>query len=93
MTRLVVEFFGPAQVIAGEAEVELDLAGGATVRDVLRALVGAYPNFRETIVDPTDWTLQPYFLVNLDGKATIKDPDTAPPSGSRLILMSSLMGG
>ena len=93
MTRLVVEFFGPAREIAGVAEVELDLADGATVRDVLRALADTYPKFRDAIVDPADWTLRPYFLVNLDGQATIKDPDTVPPPGSRLILMSSVTGG
>jgi molybdopterin converting factor small subunit len=93
MTRLVVEFFGPAREIAGAPEVELDLAAGATLRDVLRTLADTYPKFRETIVDPADWTLRPYFLVNLDGRETIKDPDAAPPSGSRLILMSSVTGG
>jgi len=93
MTRLVVEFFGPAREIAGAAKIELNLMTGATVRDVLRALVDAYPKFRDTIVDPADWTLRPYFLVNLDGLATIKDLDMAPPSGSQLILMSSVTGG
>ena len=93
MTRLIVEFFGAARTIAGTAEIELELATGATVRDVLRALTETYPNFREAVVDPTDWTIQPYFLVNLDGKTTINDPDTVPPSGSRLILMSSVTGG
>ena len=93
MTRLVVEFFGPAREIAGTRELELDLADGATVRDVLRELVERHPGFRDTIVDPVDWTLRPYFLVNLDGMATIKDPDTVPPPESRLILMSSVAGG
>ena len=93
MIRLAVEFFGPAREIAGVAEVELDLVDGATVHEVLRALVQTFPEFRDAVVDPADWTLRPYFLINLNGTATIKDPEAVPPAGSRLILMSSVTGG
>jgi hypothetical protein len=56
-------------------------------------LASVYPVFLETVIDAANWSLKPCFILNLNGKTMIKDPDFALPAGSRLILMSAVVGG
>ncbi|MBR02053.1 MAG: hypothetical protein CL394_01845 [Acidiferrobacteraceae bacterium] len=91
--QVVVEFFGQARQITDASEIELELKDGAAVYNMLQALASVYPVFLETVIDAANWSLKPCFILNLNGKTMIKDPDFALPAGSRLILMSAVVGG
>ena len=90
---MVVELFGVARKVAGSAEVELALEPAATVGDALRALATAYPDLEGPVIDPEEWSLMPHFLLNLDGRETVRDFGLQPEPGARLLLMSAIVGG
>ena len=91
--RVVVELFGAARKVAGVAEVELELALAATVRDTMRALAAIHSALSGTVIDPESCALKPHFFLNLDGRETIREYDFAPRHGARLLLMSAIVGG
>ena len=91
--QVVVELFGVVRKLAGTAEVELDLEPAATVSDALRALAASCPALEGAVIDAEGGSLMPHFLLNLDGRETVREFDLQPQPGARLLLMSAIVGG
>lgn len=93
--RVEVELFGLPRLIAGERQVTLRLEEGATFKDVVRTLVGRFPDMVGDVVQADGETMQPPNILNLDGKRMVQpyQMDESPSDGDRIVVMSMSAGG
>ena len=85
-----IELFGVARARAGVAELEVE---AETLADALRALAARCPGVVPDVVDRTDGTLAPAFLVSLNGERFVREPQTPLAKGDTLLLLGAQMGG
>ncbi len=94
MPKVLVKLFASLRDIVGEREVRIEVAEGATVKDVLDAMIRRYGSaFKRQVVDPATEELQSSIRVLVNGrdvsflkglKTKVGDDDTVailPPVG------------
>ena len=85
---VTVEFFGVPRLRAGRAELPV---AACTVRDLLAAVEGACP--RLAGLRAPSGRPAPHYLLSLDGRRFLTDPDEPLPPGARVLLLSADAGG
>lgn len=89
---VTVELVGMARILAGQSEVTITLAGDATGRDALSALVAEVPALADNAIDITNMELVGAYLLSHGETGAITDLD-APlslNSDSRLLLFQEM---
>lgn len=95
---LTLELTGPLERLIGIGVVELPVAAGDSLGDVLAALVDRYPGAAAHLAAAAelrrgDGALPPGFLVVRDGAAVAARLDWSVTPGDRLTLLSLISGG
>jgi hypothetical protein len=90
---LTVEFLGLSRRLTQTKECLVDLEGQVSLRDVLRELASRFPGLLGPIIIPDTFDLSPSYLVNLDGRRAVTDPDIPLHDGQRLLFMFVEAGG
>lgn len=91
--EFTVEFFGLPRRLSGVKETTVEVKHGASLRDVVAALVKKFPVFVGELVDPhTSELKEPYFF-NIDARQVPKSLDHQPTEGERLLLLFLEAGG
>jgi hypothetical protein len=85
---VVVEFFGVPRLRAGCAEL---LLPPGSVGQLLAAIESACPALKG--LRTTDGRPAAHYLLSLDGRAFVADPDLWVAAGERLLLLSADAGG
>ncbi|NPA31287.1 MAG: MoaD/ThiS family protein [Chloroflexi bacterium] len=67
MPRVQVHFYATLRSLLGQKTVEVDLPPGATVRDLVHALVQAHPELRAQLLRD-DGSLEPSVHIFLNGR-------------------------
>ncbi|NLT73997.1 MAG: MoaD/ThiS family protein [Chloroflexi bacterium] len=91
--KLKVEFLGLARELAGDAEAVVTVDDRATWHDLISALADAYPSFVGPIVLPDRSNLTAAYMLNVGGRAIVRDLDVPVQPGQRLLLMFAEAGG
>ena len=93
MIEFIVEFYGLPRRLSGVKETTVQVQPGATLRDVVQALVKQFPAFLGALVDPVSYELhEPYFF-NIDARFVPRDLEHTPKAGERLLLLFVEAGG
>jgi len=91
--RVRVSFLGILAEYAGVAEVEVELAAGATIADLHRELGRRYAGrFPPEVWDPQAGRFSPYIHTFLE-EQDVEDPATPLHEGSQVILLTMIAGG
>ena len=90
--QVQVELFGPARLTAGRRFVDVPVGEAATVADVLRGLAEACPALVGPVLD-AGGVLGGGHVVNLNGRAFLRDARALVGEGDRLLVLSSAAGG
>lgn len=93
MIRCVIELFGMARQLAQAKEIELELAPGATLMDLLMALGRKAPALIGRVLAPDSRGLTPPYSLNLNGQAFIRDLESQPKDGDHILIMLPAAGG
>jgi molybdopterin converting factor small subunit len=88
-----VELYGSAQLLAGRRDVEIAVAPGMTMADLVTALAERLPALAGVALDPARGTLADGFIFNRDGRDFLTDPTIEVRPGDRLLLLASVAGG
>jgi hypothetical protein len=91
--RLIVEFLGQARRLAQTREAVLHTEHGSSFRDVLHQIAIDYPALVGPVIVPQTYDIVPAYMVNIDGRRTVRDLDALAEDGQRLILMFVEAGG
>jgi hypothetical protein len=86
--EVIVELFGIPRRRAGRAELRLP---AGTVTEVLAALEQACPGLADLRTPAGD--LAPHYLLSLDGREFVAEPQRLLARGDRLLLLSADVGG
>jgi molybdopterin converting factor small subunit len=91
--RLTVGFYcGVARRLGKETEVSIDVADGATLRDVSAALTFRFPAFVGPLVAPGTYDLVAPHFFSVNGQR-VADLDAQAHEGDRVLLMAVTAGG
>lgn len=93
MTRVVVELFGLPRLLAGCSELELELASGARLKDVLSSLARQQASLVGRVLSSNEQGVLPHYSVSLNGDSFSDDPDTPVHPGDHILIMSTPAGG
>ncbi|MBI2918524.1 MAG: MoaD/ThiS family protein [Chloroflexi bacterium] len=93
MTHVTVELFGMSRLLAGQTEVELDLAGGSSLRDALAALAQEHAALVGPVLAPNGGGLHPCYALSLNGRSFAPDLDATLGPGDRVLILSTPAGG
>ena len=85
---VTVEFYGVPRLRAGRAEVPVP---AGTVGQVLAAVERACPGLAGLV--GTGGRLSPHYLLSVDGRRFVSDPDEVLAAGERVLLLSADAGG
>jgi molybdopterin converting factor small subunit len=85
---VTVEFLGMARFRAGRSEVR---ARGATVRELLGAIIAECPKLMGLISDAGELSRQ--YLVSIDGERFVDDGSETVPAGCRVLILGADAGG
>ncbi len=91
--ELTVEFYGLPRRLSGVKEATVEVKQGATLRDVVDALVLKFPVFVGDLVDPQTRELQAPYFFNIDARHVPKNLNYQPKEGERLLLLFVEAGG
>lgn len=93
--KIDLELFGVARLVARQKVICLEVAKGATFRDIVRALGARYPQMVGDVIRPDGESLQEPNIFNLNARSMIQQDqmDQCPSDGDRVILMSMSAGG
>jgi molybdopterin converting factor small subunit len=93
MPAMVVEFYGTSRQVTGRKEMTIELGAGGTFRDVVRTLAARYPALIGDVIQPGGEELQMPNMFNVNARRVIRDLDTRPQDGDRILLMFVTAGG
>ena len=84
---MTLELFGLARSLTGRPEVTLEVPEPARLRDVLAALVRAYPALRGTVIDVHAGSLIEPNVLLLDGRRAVDPSDLFSEADKPCILL------
>jgi hypothetical protein len=91
--ELTVEFFGLPRRLSGLKETTVEVARGASLRDVVAALAAKFPIFVGDLIDPQTYNLKEPYFFNVDARYVPKTLEYQPQEGERLLLFFTEAGG
>jgi len=91
--KVTVELFGLARRLSKAKSVVLELAPGATLRDVLVKLGDQFPALLGELIVPGNYDLREPYFFNIDGRRVAKNLDEQVREGENLLLMFVTVGG
>jgi hypothetical protein len=93
VTEFTIEFYGLPRRLSGVKETSVQVQQGATLRDVVKALVQQFPSFLGPLVAPESYELhEPYFF-NINARFVPRNLEYTPKAGERLLLLFLEAGG
>lgn len=90
--QLKVEFLGLARELAGAKEGLVEVDASATWRAVLSSLATQYPALVGPVIT-CPYDLTPSYMLNVGGRAIVRDLDAPAQTGERVLLMFAEAGG
>lgn len=92
---LTIEFTGIAKDIAGEAEIQMNLAPHDTYHHVVENLAELYPDLVNILIAPDKKTFlsSNLFIINDEMNDPVFFMEKNPQDGDRLTLVSVMTGG
>ena len=91
--NVTVELFALARRLSKAKCVVLEMAPGATLRDVLVKLGDRFPALMGELIVPDSYDLREPYVFNIDGRRVAKNLDEKVPEGENLLLMYVTVGG
>lgn len=93
--HLTVEFTGIAKDIAGQKEIQIEIASENTYHDVVSRLAELYPNLVNILIAPDKKTFlsSNLFIINDEMNDPVFLMEKHPRDGDRLTLLSVMTGG
>lgn len=93
--RLIVELTGIAKDIAGQKEIQIEMASDDTYHDVVSRLAELYPNLVNILIAPDkkNFLSSNLFIINDEMTEPVFIMDKNPRDGDRLTLLSVMTGG
>jgi len=91
--EFTVEFYGLPRRLSGVKETTVEVEDGATLRDVVAALVTRFPQFLIKLVKPRTYDLEEPYFFNIDARYVPRSLEHRPRSGERLLLLFLEAGG
>lgn len=93
--HLTVEFTGIAKDIAGQKEIQIEMAAEDTYHDVVLRLAELYPNLVNILIAPDkkNFLSSNLFIINDEMTEPVFIMDKNPRDGDRLTLLSVMTGG
>jgi hypothetical protein len=91
--EFTVEFYGLPRRLSGVKETTVRVKRGATLLDIVRALVDKFPAFLGSLVDPKTFKLEEPYFFNIDARFVPKTLEYHPKEGERLLLLFVEAGG
>ncbi|MFO7604826.1 MAG: MoaD/ThiS family protein, partial [Desulfurivibrionaceae bacterium] len=79
--------------LAGTKEGHVQVDEKATWRDVIRQLALQYPALPGVVISPDHTSLAPSYMLNVGGRAMVRDLDLPAQAGERVLLMFAEAGG
>lgn len=91
----MVELTGIAKDIAGQKEIQLEIALDETYHDVVSRLADLYPNLVNILIAPDkkNFLSSNLFIINDEMTEPVFMMDQHPTDGDRLTLLSVMTGG
>ena len=95
VVHLTVEFTGIAKDIAGQKEIQIEMASKDTYHDVVSRLAALYPNLVNILIAPDkkNFLSSNLFIINDEMTEPVFIMDKNPRDGDRLTLLSVMTGG
>ncbi len=91
--RVRIEFLGLARELAGTKEGLVEIDPPAAWKDVIRHLALQYPSLVGPVIIPDHYTLAPSYMLNVGGRAMVRDLDMPAETEQPLLLMFAEAGG
>ena len=93
--HLMVELTGIAKDIAGQKEIQIEIASDETYHDVVSRLADLYPNLVNILIAPDkkNFLSSNLFIINDEMTEPVFVMDQHPKDGDRLTLLSVMTGG
>jgi molybdopterin converting factor small subunit len=93
--HLIVELTGIAKDIAGQKEIDVEIASDETYHDVVSRLADLYPNLVNILIAPDkkNFLSSNLFIINDEMTEPVFMMDQQPKDGDRLTLLSVMTGG
>ena len=91
--KVTVELFALARRLSKAKSVVLELAPGATLRDVLVKLGDRFPALLGELIVPGSYDLREPYVFNIDARRVAKNLDEVVREGENLLLMYVTVGG
>ncbi|MFC1920880.1 MoaD/ThiS family protein [Chloroflexota bacterium] len=93
MIRCIVEMYGFALEVSGRNEMEVVLADGARLGDVIAELRQKAPELEGKVINPGTNTLVEHCVFNIEGKFYFENEDVEIKDGGRIRLLTLATGG
>lgn len=95
VVHLTVEFTGIAKDIAGQKEIQIEMASEDTYHDVVLQLAELYPDLVNILIAPDKKTFlsSNLFIINDEMNDPVFFMEKHPRDGDRLTLLSVMTGG
>lgn len=95
IVHLTVEFTGIAKDIAGQKDIQIEMAPEDTYHDVVSMLADLYPNLVNILIAPDKKTFlsSNLFIINDEMNDPVFLMEKHPRDGDRLTLLSVMTGG
>jgi molybdopterin converting factor small subunit len=95
VVHLTVEFTGIAKDIAGQKEIQIEMAFEDTYHDVVSRLAELYPDLVNILIAPDKKTFlsSNLFIINDEMNDPVFFMEKHPRNGDRLTLLSVMTGG
>ncbi len=92
---VIIELTGVAKDIAGQKEIQMNLAAQDTYHDVVEKLAELYPNLVNILIAPDKKTFlsSNLFIINDEMTEPVFVMEKHPRDGDRLTLLSVMTGG
>jgi hypothetical protein len=91
--KLTVEFLGSSRRLTQAKACPIEIHDQATFREVLGLIATQFPALVGSVLLPTTLDLASSYMLNVDGRAMVRDLDAPAQDGQRLLLMFAEAGG
>lgn len=91
--KYCVELFGMSNQFAGRQNVEFELEGDVSLREVVAALRREMPTLEGSIIRPGEDKLTGHYTFNVNGRFCVDDYDIQVNSDDHIVLLTFALGG